>query len=301
MTATLDNLAAQLWDSFPFSIVVTDYGDEPELRKVVYVNAAFSDLTGFTAEEVLGKPIETIEDCGRAAGRSAECEAALKKHKSYESTFFHYRKDGSNYLSRETVAPLLEQDGSIKFLVVLAMMISSIEPSPLGEDGPGTAIVGLTLPMPMLEYPFTSAPPHLASHPSLDALRELWDTIRNGRVLPRRDEFDLGTMKRWASQVSLATVTHEGRFRFRLFGTEVARLYGRDLTNCFLDELAPKDLWSVVIMHYLEVVKTRQPLFCPISISNGRWYNEVSRLLLPLADKDDTVAFIMAADYARLR
>jgi hypothetical protein len=53
-------------------------------------------------------------------------------------------------------------------------------------------------------------------------------------------------------------------------------------------------------MHYREVVRTRQPLFAPISIADGRWYNEVSRLLLPLGDGGDAVAFVMAADYPRL-
>ena len=43
---------------------------------------------------------------------------------------------------------------------------------------------------------------------------------------------------------------------------------------------------------------TRQPLFAPISVSNGRWYTEVSRLLLPLS-ANSHVNFIMAADYKR--
>lgn len=301
MTSSLDTLAPQIWDAAPFSIMVVGYDVAPEQRKIIYVNAAFSELTGFGAEEVLGKPIEKIRNIERDPSRSAECEATLKNHKTYESTFFHYRKDGSNYLSRETVAPLVEPDGSSKFLMLIEMMVSSIEQSGLGKDPHARTFVGLTLPMPMREYPFTAMPPHLTSHPSLDALKELWNSVRRDRPLPRRDEFDLATMKRWASQMSIARVTPQGRFQFRLFGTELARLYGRDLTNCMLDELAPRDLWSVVIMHYLEVVKTRRPLFCPISISNGRWYNEVSRLLLPLADQGDTVAFIMAADYARLQ
>jgi hypothetical protein len=93
-------------------------------------------------------------------------------------------------------------------------------------------------------------------------------------------------------------VTPEGRFQFRLFGTELANVYGRDLTGCFLDELTPNDLWLVVILHYQEVVRTRQPLFAPISISNGRWYTEVSRLLLPLSTNAH-VNFIMSADYKR--
>ena len=46
-------------------------------------------------------------------------------------------------------------------------------------------------------------------------------------------------------------------------------------------------------------MRTQQPLFAPISIANGGWYSEVSRLLLPLANDRADVAFVMAADYPR--
>jgi hypothetical protein len=49
------------------------------------------------------------------------------------------------------------------------------------------------------------------------------------------------------------------------------------------------------------VVRTRQPLFAPISIANGRWYNEVSRMLLPLTDDGERVALVRGADYPRLK
>ena len=69
-------------------------------------------------------------------------------------------------------------------------------------------------------------------------------------------------------------------------------------TGYFLDELTPLDLWAVVIEHYRDVVRTGEPLFAPISVSNGRWYNEVSRLLLPLSGNDEA-NFVMGADYKR--
>jgi PAS domain S-box-containing protein len=296
----LDSLGAQIWDSSPFSIVVTGYDAEPEQRKILYVNPAFTGLTGFAAEDVVGKPVAIIDGPKTDPDRLAECEATLKNGKTYEATFFHYRKDGTEYLSRGTVAPLIEPDGSAKFLMLIEMMVSSIEQSALSEQPRGGAFVGLTLPMPLREYTTALAPKHLTSHPELDALKELWTTARGGRALPQRGDFGLSSVKRWAAQLSIAMVTPDGRFQFRLFGTELTRLYGRDLTGCILDDLAPKDLWSVVIMHYREVVRTREPLFAPISIANGRWYNEVSRLLLPLGDGGGAVAFVLAADYPRL-
>jgi PAS domain S-box-containing protein len=302
VTPALDTLGPAIWDASPFSIVVTEYGGAPEQRKVVYVNPAFTDLTGFAAADVLGKPLAVMDGPKTDPRRSAECEATLGKQKTYESTFFHYRKDGSEYLSRETIAPLVDPDGRAKFLMLIEMMVSSIEPSALSEVTPrGGAFVGLTLPMPLRERPSALVPKHLPAHPELDALKERWTTMRGDRTMPLRSEFHLGVVKRWAPQLSIANVAPDGRFQFRLFGTELTRLYGRDLSGCTLDDLTPKDLWSVVIMHYREVVRTRQPLFAPISIANGRWYNEVSRLLLPLGGGGgDGVAFVMAADYPRL-
>jgi PAS domain S-box-containing protein len=300
VTHSLDELGAQMWDASPFSIMLTDYAPEPERRKIIYVNPAFTELTGFASEEVIGQLVTIMDGPKTDKKRMVECEATLKSRKTYEATFFHYRKDGSEYLSRATTAPMIEPDGSSKFLMLIEMMISSIEPSAIGNNAPaGVASVGLTLPMPLREYPSGQSPPHLSSQPDLDDLKALWTTIRGDRALPERRDFDLGTVKRWASHLSIATVTADGSFQFRLFGTELSRLYGRDLTGCILDDLTPKDLWSVVIMHYREVVRTRVPLFAPISIANGRWYNEVSRLLLPLADGGDAVAFVMAADYSR--
>jgi hypothetical protein len=107
-------------------------------------------------------------------------------------------------------------------------MISSIEQSMISEQPRGGAFVGLTLPMPLKEYPSALVPPHLMSHPELEALQELWMTARGDQALPRRSDFDLGAAKRWAPQLSIATVTLGGRFQFRLF----------DLTGCILDNLA---------------------------------------------------------------
>jgi PAS domain S-box-containing protein len=296
----LDNLGPQIWDAFPFSVVVSDYVAEPKQRKIVYVNPAFTHLTGFAAEEVIGKPLTLLDGPGTDPTRAVECDATLKNSKTYEATFVHYRKDGTEYLSRATVAPLVEPDGSAKFLMLIEMMVSSIEHSSLGKETARTgAFVPLTLPMPLREYPSAKMPRHRPSHPELDALKELWTALRGNRALPNRSAFDLSAVKRWAAQLSVARVAPDGRFQFRLFGTELTRTYGCDLSGCILDDLAPKDLWSVVIMHYREVVRTRQPLFAPISIANGRWYSEVSRLLLPLSDGGDAVAFIMGADYAR--
>src|ERR1700693_6276813 len=75
---TLDNLSPQIWDASPFPVVVTDYATEPKQRKIVYVNSAFTGLTGFAAVEVVGKPVTLIDGPRTDPNRTAECEATLK-------------------------------------------------------------------------------------------------------------------------------------------------------------------------------------------------------------------------------
>ena len=180
----LDNPGPQIWDSSPFSIVVTDYAAEPRQRKIVYVNTAFTDMTGFAADELIGKSPALIDGPRTDPIRSAECEATLKNGKTYDATFFHYRKDGSEYLSRATVAPLIEPDGKAKFLMLIEVMVSSIERSAHNENASVVgAFVPLTLPMPLREYPSSTRPKHLPSHPELDALKEFWTSVRGKRAL----------------------------------------------------------------------------------------------------------------------
>jgi hypothetical protein len=140
----------------------------------------------------------------------------------------------------------------------------------------------------------------LTSHPETDALRAAWEETRGNKTLPTRAAFNLAQLKRWMPHISIADVLSDSQFQFSLFGEDLADVYGQDLTGSLLSDLTPSDIWSVVLQHYAEVVKTKRPLFCPISVSNGSWYTEVSRLLLPLSNDGETVSFILGADYSRM-
>ncbi len=293
----LERLLQPVWEVSSEPIVVTGNEPDPNDRKILYVNQAFTEVNGYTREEAIGRPPTLVHGAETDPDTLRKSEERLREGRSQEYTLLHYRKDGSHYQCITTRAPLVDADGESEYLISIWRVVS--EPRPAAADRvrqPGS--VPLTLPMPLHELPLAHHPRHLSSHPELDALQALWVEVCGERALPSRQEFDLDVMKRWAPHLSVAVVTPDGRFQFRLFGTELAHVYGRDLTGCFLDELTPNDLWLVVILHYQDVVRTQRPLFAPISVSNGRWYTEVSRLLLPLS-ANSHVNFIMAADYKR--
>lgn len=289
-----------IWRGSPFSIAVIGFNRSPRDRRLLYVNDAFVKMTGYSNDEACGKPAGLLDGPASNGATEEECEAALAKGEPFTRPVKHYRKDGSVFLSQLTLAPLLEPDGSAPFLISMEMEAfhSNDGGIPHHRDL-GPTFVPLTLPMPLKEMSTGQLPTHLLSHPELTALRDLWTSLAANGELPRRSRLDLKITKRWASHLSIAAVLPDGRFQFTLFGTELERVYGRDLTNCYLDELSPANLWAVVISHYETVARIRQPLFAPISISNGRWYSEVSRLLMPLSSDDREVAFILGADYSR--
>lgn len=298
----LDNLIQPIWDISPYPIAIISFDRDPQMRKFLYVNSAFTKTTGYSNAEAVGQSAALLHGPKTSQAEIHEYEAIITLGKPCRTALTHYRKDGSEYVAFSTIAPLVDPDGGARFLILVETEHATpkIVPPP---DAPlnKTTIVPLFLPMPLEEFPAGHLPQHLGSHPELDAVQALWTELRGDRRLPLRTDFDLATMSHWASHLSVATATPKGRFQFRLFGTELARVYGQDLTGRFLDDLAPRDLWSVIVLHYQEVVSTQQPLFAPISVANGRWYTEVSRLLLPLAAESDvnTVAAVMGVDYKR--
>jgi PAS domain S-box-containing protein len=297
---SFNNLVQPIWEASPYPLAVMSYERDPQDRKFVYVNPAFTDVTGYTRDEAVGQPGTLLDGLRTNLAAIRECETKLLQGNTFSAALVHYRKDGSEYACQVTIAPLVDPDCAENFLIII-----ETSPMPSREMGlsEGIALIGLqvplALPMPLKEYPDGKLPTHLRSHPELDALLALWTEVRGDRPLPLRTDFDLASVTRWASHLSIATVTPNERFQFRLFGTELTRVYGRDLTGSFLDDLTPKDLWSVISLHYREVVESREPLFAPISIANGRWYSEVSRLLLPLTTERGIVGFVMGADYVR--
>jgi PAS domain S-box-containing protein len=121
-----EGLATPIWDVLPFPIAVSGYDAEPQRRKIVHINAPFTQLTGYARAEAVGRPATILDGPKTDPTTSAELEATLKRGRICEALIIHYRKDGSEYLSRTTVAPLIERDGKARFLIFIDMVVSSI-------------------------------------------------------------------------------------------------------------------------------------------------------------------------------
>jgi len=291
-------LIQPLWKISRDAIMLTTFEPDPASRTIVYVNPAFTALTGFPPEEAIGKPASICEGAKTDRALLAAAEAPLHAGEAHECVVTKYRRDRTDYCYRQALAPLVGPDGGAGHLIEAGVIV----PMTFGQQQPGLRDrhFDFTLPMPLMHFGQGKLPKHLLSHPETDALRNLWEAKRGARALPKRADFTVPALQRWVTHLSVADVLPGEKFQFTSFGSALADVYGQDLTGAILDELTPTDIWKVVIQHYREVVGTKQPLFAPISVSNGSWYTEVSRLLLPLSNDGETVSFIVGADYSRV-
>lgn len=133
--------------------------------------------------------------------------------------------------------------------------------------------------------------------PQLVRLYDDWQRRREGRELPARTDFDPLDLSYVLGHLCLIEVEQQPlRFRYRLYGTEVAAYFGLEMTSKWVDELPDLDHRRTAQAHFEEVVRHRAPLVWTKefpSADNRRIFYEV--LVLPLARKGVTVDMLMSA------
>lgn len=89
----------------------------PRPGRIVYVNPAFTELTGYQPVDIVGASPTVLfgESTDRAAIAEADARLLEGKHSSHE--LINYRRDGSAFLCRTDVSPLFDDAGTLQFVV----------------------------------------------------------------------------------------------------------------------------------------------------------------------------------------
>lgn len=92
-------------------LVITD-ASIPE-NPIVYVNPAFEHMTGFSAEEALGKNCRFLQGEDRDQPALDELRAALKEERECRVVLRNYRKDGTLFWNELHVSPVYDEEGRL--------------------------------------------------------------------------------------------------------------------------------------------------------------------------------------------
>ena len=92
--------------------------------EIVYVNEAFTEKTGYTPEEVIGKTPRILQKEGTNRNDLDKVRQALEKKESVRVTLRNFSKKGNEYWVDLSILPLPDKNGKVTHFAAIQRDIS---------------------------------------------------------------------------------------------------------------------------------------------------------------------------------
>ena len=93
---------------------------------LVYVNPAFTTITGYPPEEALGRNCRFLQGAATAADELARIRQALRVGHAVQAVLRNYRRDGSWFWNRMSIAPVRDEQGTVTHYVGIQEDVSAL-------------------------------------------------------------------------------------------------------------------------------------------------------------------------------
>lgn len=110
-----ESLKTRAMDEAPIGITIADAQEED--TPLVYVNAAFERVTGYSATEALGNNCRFLQGEETEPERVDQMREAIAAGESISVTLRNYTRDGELFWNEVTLAPLFDEDGIVTHYV----------------------------------------------------------------------------------------------------------------------------------------------------------------------------------------
>jgi len=131
------------------------------------------------------------------------------------------------------------------------------------------------------------------------AVSNLWHSIKDETDIPEKTRFDpiaLGGHLQHVFLCKLEILPTSERFLMKVHGTAVNEILSRDLTNCYLDEILPRDRHTKLTFGMKECVEKSEIIYEEFnSVFPGREFIRVSRICCPLYDTLNDTHYILGS------
>jgi len=105
---------ASLLAEYRAAVDASNIVSKTDIRGIItYVNKAFCDASGYTAEELLGKPQSIVRHPNMPKTVFKEMWETIQNKQIYKGVIENRKKDGSSYFVDATIIPILDLDGEI--------------------------------------------------------------------------------------------------------------------------------------------------------------------------------------------
>jgi PAS domain S-box-containing protein len=103
-------------------MIVTD-ARQPD-NPIVFVNAAFTSLTGYSEQELLGQNCRLLQGPNTSRATIDEIRAALADEREINTEVLNYRKDGSSFWNALFIAPVRNESGELAYFFASQLDVS---------------------------------------------------------------------------------------------------------------------------------------------------------------------------------
>jgi hypothetical protein len=126
-------------------------------------------------------------------------------------------------------------------------------------------------------------------YPEIDRILAYWRAKKGDRAFPSRADIDPLEFTRELPKVMMAEVSYDPlEFRYRVAGTGLFAMHGRELTGKLARDLEPPEFGALIHRHYAEAIERRAPLLHLIELTVDHVATSYARIILPLSS-DGTV------------
>ncbi len=91
---------------------------------LIFVNKGFTAMTGYSAEEVMGKNCRFLQGSMRQQDGVKKIRHAIANKKSIRQEIINYKKDGAMFWNRLSITPVFDKDGSLTHFIGVQYDIS---------------------------------------------------------------------------------------------------------------------------------------------------------------------------------
>ena len=115
----LEDTIKALADAHPQAVVLTDARLDAPGPHIIYVNAAFTRMTGYAAEEVVGRNPRMFQGPATKPLSVRAVSRALRRDGGFHGYVVNHRKNGEEYICEIDVREVLDEAGErVYFLAI---------------------------------------------------------------------------------------------------------------------------------------------------------------------------------------
>ena len=107
------------------AILITDAELSLPGPRIVFVNPAFTKMTGYAAEEVMGKTPRILQGPRTDKAVMNRLRRDLERGETFEGEAINYRKDGTEFTMEWQTAPIRDEEGTITHFLALQRDITA--------------------------------------------------------------------------------------------------------------------------------------------------------------------------------